>query len=550
MQTRKISRIHTRNHYPFYKVHKGGSIFKSAEFSKIVSIGYEFECGDLIVTNLGFPSADNPKQSKKQFLIPSGSQTPEYLNDKKCNTVGNYTCILSTETDSPLGGVNETHSKLYDFEQLYLKQRNAGVDIDANTIVELLELSNFDTYGNSLENVFVTHTEILFTVFDNKNSCQDVENGNIQHSLNDETCILSTMKTFLDTLHTYFIPATELFPELNEYEESGVKLSFFRPNPSWISKPIYYTVPTINIGRTVDIYADTRWVPQMTYGVKVGDILSVTSELAKLLEKENLVQIIESMKILNMLMAPAYYEKSAKSTKTKKSKKLSASAPSIPSELFKEVREKIKNVLFFAVYYFFTYYFYTHSEGIPIESIKKPLLGKNIFCFTLRHSIFEILDYYMQKYPEEMHKLNDYLRQNIIANDHVVKGKDPTSKLISYVCRSFGEIFKPDYVYVRENHVYEENRIGNEKCAADLELNDGNYYIFSKLLKCQSNYFDFDAENETVLIEYRCFHRNIIQSYNSKFHKKKDKKDLSIHKPLNEWKEMIDKLYALDLPRR
>jgi hypothetical protein len=518
---------------------KGGSIFVNNEFEKIISIGYEFECGDLMVTNLSMPSEDNPRQNRKQFRIPTVHEQDEYLTDKSCNTVGNYTCILSTETDTPLSGANETHSKMYDFEQKYLDQEKAGVDINDNTVISFLENANFDVYSNNLESIFFTHAEILFTIFDKKNSCQNANQGIVSHYLKDDKCILNTMKTMIDILFTYFIPG-KFTNGSNEYAESDMKLSFFTPNPLWVSKPIYYVVPTVNNHSTVlDIYNETRWVPQMTYCVKVDDIISVTEQLSKLLEKDDLEQIAKSMDILDTLMAPAYYE-DLPSSKTKKKTKVPK-----PTKTFKEVREKIKNVLFFAVYYFYTYYFFDSVMGVVITSIKNPKLGKNIFCFTIRHSIYELLNHYMKKYPEEMNKLNELLSKNLIENDNNISDTVAMAipNLISYVSRSFCRIFSPTYAYVPENHTYPPTTRGSKDCETDINMQNDDDYIFSKILKCQSNYFDFDRENETVLIEYRCFHKNIIQSYNFKF--PKSQTTSSIHKSLNEWKNIIDSLHIL-----
>jgi hypothetical protein len=564
MPTRKISRQNrfSRSHYYKYK-QNGGSVFTNNHFNKIVSIGYEFECGDLMVTHLGLPPADsgNPRSDELHFLIPKSIYAEHLLHDTNCKTVGNYTCILSTETDTPLSGANETHSKMYKFEQEYLKEENEGVDVNDNNVFILLDKSRYDTYSSSFGSVFITHTEILFTVFDKKNSCEDVTHGQIMHSLNDEKCILNTMKTMIDVLHDFFTPANIFVPDdyvvpvtedkqipesklTNTSEHFDMKLSFFKPNPLWIKKPIYYAVPTLGDSRTIDIFKDTFWVPQMTYGVKVEDIVSVTSQLSSLLEGDDLIHITNSMEILDMLMAPAYQDSKKASPKTKKKSAAKASASPKPTAEFKHVREIIKNVLFFAVYYFYIYYFYSDVLDLPISSIKDPLLGKNAFCFTLRHSIYEILNYYMEKFPKEMRKLNDYLKTNIIPDDkNITNVRFQKQNLISYVSRSFARIFEEDYVYKRENHKYGFSSQESNRCDEDLKIQPTDNYIFSKILKCQSNYFNFDTENETVLIEYRCFHKNLIQSYNFKFPTTSTSSD--VHKSLDEWKKIVNKLHGL-----
>ena len=563
----------------------GGSIFINSVFSKIFSIGYEFECGDLMVTHKGYPikGSDNPDPSKEKFLIPRGIDNDILLHDNNCNPLGDYTIILGTETDSPLSGSYETHSKMYHFEQRHFAERKEHDDIhdllDHNTPVQLLEKAGYDVYSWNLPLVFYNHTEILFTIFDRKNNCRNVMSRNIQHALNDEKCILNTMKTMIDTLHEFFIPADELFPtsrRTNECEHAGMRLSFFKPNPAlrWIAKPIYYAVPTFIAtpdDEPLNIFEDTLWVPQMTYCVNVEDILSVTAELAKFLTDDDLDHVNKSIKILDELMNEVYYETITVTTKTKKggtkkSKKVVTKAKSTVNKgkkdtiskknikikrrklkpQFIEFCEKIKNVLFFAVYYFYTYYFYDNVDGKDIISIKNPTLYKNLFCFTFRHSIDEILDHYMETNPDEMNELKSYLKKNIKEDDIDISNKDPsvaTKQLISYVSRSFVRVCESDYVYVPEQHVYDSNANGTKEC--ERSINDAGFheYIFSKFLKCNSNYFDFDRVNERVLIEYRCFHKNVIQSYNQRYPRKA--KTLGVHKSLNEWKEMIDDLHQL-----
>jgi len=557
-----FKRISRRNRFSRIK-QSGGSIFINNIFKNIVSIGYEFECGDLMVTSKGLPhpTVSYPTPERGKFVIPAASETELFFNSKSCNTFGNYNIIISSEIDSPLAGVNETHSKIYDFEKQYLLEKKIDETLEINSVVDLLHKCRFDVNSDLFENVFTTHTEILFTIFNKTNSCQDVAIGDIEYSLNDEKCILNTMKTMIDILHEFFIPADDIFTSSqrpNECDHANMRLTFFKPNPELgiVSKPIYYAVPTFLTTPNdppLNLFEETLWVPQMTYCVKVEDIVSVTEGLARFLTGDDLDHVNESIQILDKLMTPVYYEaiivtaktKKGGTKKSKKPEKMKSKRRILKPE-FIEFCEKIKNVLFFAVYYFYTYYFYENLEGTDIIDIKNPKLYKNLFCFTFRHSIDEILNHYMLTNPDEMTKLNLYLSQNIIPDDEDISNKDPdiaVPKLISYVSKSFSRVVQEDYVYEPEQHIYDSTRSGNNECANSVNEGPIDKYIFSKMLKCESNYFDFDRVNETILIEYRCFHKNVIQSYNQKYPSKA--KSLSIHKSLNEWKEMIDELHKL-----
>jgi len=539
------------------KTHQsGGSILKSNEFSKIISIGYEFECGDVMVTH---------KKGQK-FMIPDASKIPDFLHDENKKTIGDYRVLFSTETDSPMSGQTETHSKIYHFEQRHLKEANNILAQPSSSssrpspsppskpasspstpsspsslsspssAYDLLRKAGFDMKSRSLNNVFLRHLELLFT-FSNKEDAK--------RSLNDENCIVNTMKTMIDILHGFFIPANEsedydggvisIQPH-NEYEHGGMRLSFFKPNQQWISKPIYYVVPSSsssnsNAQAALNLFEDTLWVPQMTYCVKVEDILAVTGNLASFLTRDDYDHVMKSMRIVDVLMSPTYERKATDESKR--------------SPVYAQVREKVKNVLFFAVYYFYVYYFFESVDEIEIRSVKNPRLYKNLFCFTLRHSIDEILHHYMQTNPDEMKELKLCLTQNIRDDDDnfLVDRSFATSLLISYVSRSFIRICEPDYVYEKEGHQYGSSDISARNCTRSIDNAPFEKYLFSKLFKCESNYFEFVGDVGTVLIEYRCFHKNLIQTHNKKFPKKA--KSLVIHKSLKEWKEIIDDLKTL-----
>jgi hypothetical protein len=530
----------------------GGSIFASEEFRKIISIGYELECGDMLVTNYNYITDSDDEHEKKprvkKFLIPRGSDFDYFLHNKKCSTDDEYSIILSSETDAPLGGTNETHSFLYDFEQQFLQDKQKDETLVHNNALDLLQKGHFDIGGNeNYKNIFVIHTELLFTIFNKSNSCENIENREMV-GLNDPNCILNTLKKVFKILDNYFVPANIFrldapktvkktykkkggvkskksfnkskktfnpLPLTNNVEHAGMRLTYFKSN--WNTKPIYYVIPTFLKKFPLPITPrDIKWVPQMTYCVKIQDIISVTKELSKLLYRDDLKHVTECIELVDELMRPVYYEKVVNSSK-KGSVKIKK-RDGLTSE-FIIVCEKIKNVLFFALYYYYCYYFYSDFEGKEVVKIGEPFIYKNLFCFILRHSIFEIITHYLSTNPTEISQLKNYLNDNVDPeedneNIHATTIDKLKKNLISYVSNTF----------------YWTIDTSNE------------YTVFSKVFESESNYFPFDAKNEQVLIEFRCFHKNIIQSYSKKARTKSEKK-INVHRTLDEWREII---HALD----
>jgi len=471
---------------------KGGNILKNAALKKIISIGYEFECGDMFVTHLD--------EENDNFLIPQEKDVELLLHDKSCFHIGDYTCILSSETDTP-NSLNITHSLLDSFEQLLIRNEKK--------FKNLLKKSKFLVKGEEVErllpNLPITHTEFLFTIFHKDNPCDSPT----EIPLNDADCIMNTFKMVLSMMDVYFLPAVNLFPKEdvpNEIVYKDKVISYYQPNPDFnIRKPLYYGIFSEN---TETFTPQTiKWVPQMTYCVAVEDIISVTIQLAQYLHKEETDIIAECIRYTEQLMKHVNNRNPLKST--------------------------FKNMLFFAIYYYHTYYFFTQMRLKPYEAIVKDKEGndktiqkidklkKNMYCFLFRHSILEMIKHYWTIDATSVIQIQKALEKNIlisgVVDDEIVLETDSAeiqiNKLLSYVSRNF-------YFTVED--------LQNE--------NVQEYPIFSKIFQSESNYYPFNGEH--VLIEYRCFARNLIKSINSADRKKKDS-EISIHRTLEEWRELI-----------
>lgn len=468
------------------KTMKGGDVLKNSALRRIISIGYEFECGDMFVTNLDGNTG--------KFLIPEEYNVEELLHDKSCVEVGDYTCILSSETDTPHAS-NITNSLLNDFEQLLIHRED---DFKA-----LLDKSNFymeSSEGADIDDIIpnlpITHTEFLFTLFHKDNKCNSLKNGPsyTEHPLNDDDCILHTFKAILSMMEIYFLPATELFPNEDVPNEISYKdsiISYYRPNPDFnIGKQLYYGIPA---KLTTDILTpqNIKWVPQMTYCVAVEDIIVVSLQLAKYLHSEEIEIITDCITNAQRLMQHVNFRN--------------------------KLKETFKNMLFFAVYYYHTYYFYTETK------LNRNKLRKNMYCFLFRHSIHEMIEYYWSIDEASVIEIQEALEKNIIVDDEDINDDDTQvmrfNKLLSYVSR---------HVYIT---------------VEDLKKQDKREYgIFSKIFEEESNYYPFNGVH--VLIEYRCFARNLIKSINISDRKKPDS-EIPIHRTLDEWNILVSKLDSI-----
>jgi len=449
----------TRKKNREYKV--GGDISTHATFSKILSIGYEFECGNMFA--IYYIHADDI------FVIPSASTTEELIHDEECvPEIGDYSCLINYETDTPHAG-NTTPSLLTVYEKI--------LNEEPDKMTELLEKCKI--IGKPV-NLFITHTELLFTFFNRKATCNGF-NKNLRHPINKPNCIEETFRIMLEKLRHTFVFSHEVVHE-------DMKIIFFRA--PGIEKPIYYGIPTTPDKNLTP--QDIIWVPQMTYSVEPQNIMEVTERLSIHLDKEERDIIKQCIENSNSIFK--HYTKWAKDVGLKEN----------------PLVEIFKNVLFFSLYYTHPYFFYDlHLERHKIH--------KNMFCFLFRHSVYEIFKFYKKKSLKNgdnyLIQIVDYLTTQVRTSDTTTHSDEALAsierKWKSYVCSSF------------------------------LLLQDGDDNIpqfFGDIFSSESQYYEFNGKH--VLIEFRCFHKNIIQSI---VPGKSKVKDINFYKTLNQWQNIMNR---------
>ena len=458
---KRITRKKNREH----KI--GGDISADAAFSKILSIGYEFECGNM------FAVREQHDSNGKYYYIPRGYETEELIHNKQCvPKIGNYSCLISYETDTPHAG-NTTKSLLTVYED--------KLKSEPDNVNKLLEKCNLI---GSINNLFITHTELLFTFFNKHATCIGF-NKTLRHPINNPNCI---QETFLIMLHLL----RDTFVFSHEVVHNDMKIIFFRA--PHISKPIFYGIPTTPDKNLTP--QDIIWVPQMTYSVEPQNIMEVTERLSIHLDKEERDIIKQCIVNANDLFKN--YAKWAKEFGLEKENPL--------LEIF-------KNVLFFSLYYIHPYFFYDLDVETEINEIHK-----NMFCFLFRHSVYEIFNFYKTKSLTDgtpyLIQIVDYLKTQIRTSDTTTHSDEPLAsierKWKSYVCSSFILL-------------------------QDLQEYDTPLRFFGDIFSSESQYYKFTGKH--VLIEFRCFHKNIIQSI---VPGKSKVKDINFYKTLTQWQKIMN----------
>lgn len=455
---KRITRKKNREH----KI--GGDISQHEAFSKILSIGYEFECGNM------FAVREEHDSNGEYYYIPRASETEELLHGKQCvSEIGDYSCLISYETDTPHAG-NTTKSLLSVYED--------KLNSEPDNVKELLEKCNLI---GTVNNLFITHTELLFTFFNKGAGCYRFDKT-LRYPINNPNCIQETFSIMLELLRSLFVFSHEVV-------HNDMKIIFFKA--PYISKPVVYGIPTTPDKNLTP--QDIIWVPQMTYSVEPQNIMEVTERLSIHLNKEERDIIKQCIKNANDLFKN--YAKWANEVQVEKTNPL--------IEIF-------KNVLFFSLYYTHPYFFYEMT-------IEKDSIEKNMFCFLFRHSVYEIFKFYKKKSLKNgdtyLIQIVDYLKTQIKTSDISTNSRDSLTsietKWKSFVCISFIRLDDDDDEIPR---------------------------FFHKIFKSESQYYDFNGKN--VLIEFRCFHKNIIQSI---VPGKSKVKDINFYKTLNQWQKIMNR---------
>ena len=447
----------------------GGDISNHETFSKILSIGYEFECGNMFALS----STTKSYEKTTEFIIPSARETEELIHDEECAEISDYNCLISYETDAP-HATNTTPSLLSVYETI--------LDEDPDKMLELQIKCKI--LQGMIRNLFITHTELLFTFFNRAAGCYGNKyDKTLRYPINKPNCIEETFLLMLDKLEHTFVFSHEVVHE-------DMKIIFF--TVPTIEKPIFYGIPTTPDKNLTP--QDIIWIPQMTYSVEPQNIMEVTERLSIYLNEEERNIIQQCIENSNSIFKD--YKKWAKKVGTDEENPL--------VEIF-------KNILFFMLYYTHVYFFYEGTEK----------LNKNMFCFIFRHSVVQIYNYYRKpEYLSYLLSLIEYIRTQIVqtrSSRKVAETVEITeTKWKSFICSSFVKIEHTE-VPIPEEYTH-------------IPMSS----LLDQYFERESNYYEFTGYY--VLTEFRCFHKNIIQTYVGS---NRGENHVDTYKTLNEWRQII-----------
>ena len=588
LKTRKINKnlktiktIKINKNFKTIKNKRGGKITTNEVLKKIISIGFEFETGNMIPV-------------VKETYDIDGVFIEKYITDPyESHTIVtvpvhkdvNLTIVSSTDTPLLTGGVNSLMSELERrFNEIVeIKPDEEKTNKEKEEEEEKIEkINNFREFiytyinpfdKNENENSqynFYNHTEYIFTFLPLKPST----------SINDENIILKYFDYVINYLKTSFI-----LQDTITNEEVNSKLKTFE------NDGLLYLIPMTS---TEDFTPSTiKWVPQMTINVKVEDVISVLEYLSKGLTTRSVDDINNcknfAFKIIRYVTIKA-------------------------SE--NENQEKIfyilRNVVFMLVYLFV-------NSGDESKGTLEKGYGKNKFDFLFRCSLLRIIISLYKKYNRvDINKCLDTMKKNLEIEKTIIE-KTITQKKITdfekfyayFACISminFVQIitfnindeaikrifqstdieaeFKNLYKEIRNIHQRvktlketEEQSKKDEELQEKLEIhleeieerqdiseeekeelkkeeeektkeeNENvkdkmSYFLstnafFTEIFDGASNYYPYYIENESLLIEFRSFSQNLLYEADYQVN---SNGFYDVYRNLDEWTTVIEKI--------
>jgi len=500
--------IYTKNRTKKLYKKNGGKVRSSPVLEKILSVGFEFESGNMIPVLYDIDG---------RYIVTE--QTPDKL--PSIAITNDIDVHITSDADTPrvTGGV---HSSMSEMEQTYLNPDNQ-------------QFRNFiDEHVNVIDSTggynFYNHTEYMFTFLKDN------------HAFIDKDIIMKYFKFVIDYLMVSFIE-----DEVIENEEVDTKLKIFN------NGSLQYLIP-MKFGQDLTPI-DIKWVPQMTINVKVIDIMSVLEYLIVGANADSVNNII-NCKVFAYKIIPHRI------------------IPDIDKPEFTEVQKHILNILRNCVFMLLYLFIYGSSlEGTVFQNI-----DKNHFDFLFRCSISRIIISVCTKYDKsDILPCLNYLKNRLIHEQTYILGniqymrtqqvKININEFYKYnACISF--IIFIDYLISKNNlilqkyvsmlstatheesddifnEIYSELKLQNirpltqeekDKVANDPRKPISKYYLskntfFTEIFQGSSNYYRYDNDNESILIEYRSFGQNLLI----------EAKDATknVYKNLKEWQNII-----------
>ena len=494
-KNKKIRRNNTKKYKKY-----GGKVSSNEILTKIISLGFEFETGNMIPVALYDDNMTTPPKQKYG------------IDSVKSHDIGTIRVenepvdvMIVSSTDTPLG-TRPTYSLLSHLEDLMNPE-------SGNHEFQEFIKEHIMPYGNITgDYMFYNHTEYIFTF----------RSKFLTRSINDENIILKYFKNVVDYLKNNFTLKEEIINT-----EVNSKLKIFN------NGSLMYLIPM----KSTDDFTPTtiKWVPQMTINIKVIDVISVLEYLTIGLDKDS----INNIKYSKDFASQIYGRKSD------------------------SISDILKNVCFMLAY------LYLHSADGTTGTLEENF-NKNNFDFLFRCSLSRIIISLYEKYDnrdvnKSLSELKSLLEiyKGKIEQKRISNKKSMTNFEDFYAinaCTSFinfitlittndgiKEIIKEIIQKIKDSSVFDEKeelyqdlytalKIYNQRALTSQEIDPlylSTNSFFTEIFSKASNYYPYDIENESFLIEFRSFSQNILIESDTV-----DSED--VYRDLNIWSSAID----------
>lgn len=491
-----IKRDNTKKIYKKY----GGKITSNDILEKIISIGFEFETGNMIPIQLKNFREQPPVE---KYIADSETNVVSQPRDFTSLYPDTKVYILST-IDTPLlsGGVNSLMSI---FENKYKPQiEDSEIDNETVKFRKFIDkyIHVYSTINSNLGYIFFNHTEYMFTFLPLDS----------HKSINDKNIILIYFEFIV-----YYLKSLKHQKTIEDISTNS-KIKIFS------NDTLLYLIPMeINDDYTP---ATIKWVPQMTINIKVVDVISVLEYLSIGLNKESINTIRDCKKFVDKI--------------------INTSRLSESSEL--QILNILKCVLFMLLYIV--------VYAGTIEGMLDTDFDKNMFDFLFRSSLATIVISLYGKYTsEEINSCLDILKGKLVKEKGIIDKKkmrreritefenDTYNASISFI--NFINVINNDEIKsiistIDDFQKYNFDEI-HEKILEYNIINDNysNVYsstntFFTEIFNGVANYYPYDTKNESILIEYRSFSQMLLYEADDTIN--------NVYRSLDDWTSIIERI--------